>query len=155
MLGIRNSFKKPRISPRSPHVLWRTCPLASNTNRIFGRLFRKQYLLNKNIVFPAIAKVVFVLKPPLGRWCHGGKGMVSLVNNWLPIFWTGNAVVFPVDEELMQVVIEPAESGLDNSMQLVESETSRDKNATPDGWAYFVEGYLELIYGGVSFGDSF
>lgn len=80
--------------------------------------------------------------------------MASLINNRLPIIRTGNAVILPVDCELMQVAIEPAERGLNDSMQLVECKSARHKNAAPDGRAHFVQSYLELIDGGDSFGGS-
>ena len=60
MIGIAENFHNPIITWHSPAVFWWTSAFAGDTSRIFYALVLQKNSFKQHLVFPPIAKVIFI-----------------------------------------------------------------------------------------------
>lgn len=137
VLLIGKCFKILVEAADATHIFGRAGPLALKAERVFLAEFLLGTALKTNLVFPPIAKIVFVGKaeslPRIGGdVAHLGAGRVHKVELIKTIFKKfGIAVPLVEDFELVEMRVGPAHRGLDVFVKLVEGAIL-DLNTSPN-----------------------
>ena len=149
VIRLLDRFQKVGIAPNTPYILRRTVAFALDAARIADLWLRRQELLYDDLVLPTIAKVIFVdelLPHVAGDLVESNAALAYYLK---PEVWVGFSVVDPVSDELVQVRIRPAHGDLDDLVELVERCVSLNVDSPPDGGFAVLEGYFELVDGGI------
>src|SRR5512134_4031215 len=138
--GVAPGFEELNVAGGSADVLGWPVAGAVDAGRVFAGGVFAEALFELDEVQPAVAKIVVIEKPRVGHMIDvevaemdvGGleRPWVVLAGGVLRQFW--RAVDEPADDKLVEMLVAPAEGGLQHMVQFREVQRRRQQQASPD-----------------------
>src|SRR5690606_25929055 len=131
VLGVRwvgKDLEQLAIAPGPATVLWWAGAPAIDARRNGGDAAGGKHLLDSDLVIPAVPEVVGVSERRTLAGDRIEAGALLVARRLAPVLvGIGDAVARAPDLELVQVVVPPAEGGLDDLVHVVERAAAIDE----------------------------
>src|SRR5437660_62412 len=115
---------------------------------MFERGIRRENLLEDDLVFPTVTKVIFVNKTSLhlgSQICNRVTLLVERLWANAPHVWIGRAIESAAHKKVVEVTVGPTHYTLNDAVQSIEFHVRSHHDAAPDRQLEVLESDLKLI----------
>ena len=132
MLRVLYSLQKARVPPDTPAILGWTGAFACEAHRVALPRFVGEHLFHKQLVVPAIAKVILIKELVLFTPHQGFQGHPASVFALHLLQHARVAILHTTDVKAVQMVTFPPHDTLQNLVELRERGRTGDLHPAPD-----------------------
>src|SRR5271165_1155991 len=148
VVWVSDRFEELGIARDASHILRWACSCPFDAAGILDLRLWFQDFLKEDLMLPGVPEVILVNEPDLpsrlGDLADRNPLLVSFFHLPFPIFVIEGSVVFPPDNELVQMAILPAHDHLKDFVKFPQ-RAIRHLNPPPYRWVALFQRELELI----------